>query len=126
MEKATAELPARAATVRSLNDRLRAELSRYPKVRINSPANAVPHILNLSVQGVKGTVFQRELDTRGVCVSVKSACSSDGLPSRAVLAVSQDRRNALSSWRISLSWRTTQEDIAGFLQAFDACYQELA
>lgn len=125
LEKATAELPAHAATVRSLNDRLRAELSRYPKVRINSPANAVPHILNLSVQGVKGTVFQRELDARGVCVSVKSACSSDGLPSRAVLAVSQNRRNALSSWRISLSHRTTDEEITGFLQAFDACYRTL-
>lgn len=125
LEKAAAELPARAATVRRLNDRLRAELSRYPKVRINSPANAVPHILNLSVQGVKGTVFQRELDARGVCVSVKSACSSDGLPSRAVLAVSQDRRNALSSWRISLSHRTTDEEITGFLQAFDACYRTL-
>ena len=53
LEKATAELPARAAAVRSLNDRLRTELSRYPKVRINSPANAVPHILNLSVQGAR-------------------------------------------------------------------------
>ena len=125
LEKATAELPARAATVRSLNDRLRAELSRYPKVRINSPANAVPHILNLSVQGVKGTVFQRELDTRGVCVSVKSACSSDGLPSRAVLAVSQDRRNALSSWRISLSHITTEEEVTVFLQAFADCYNTL-
>ena len=125
LEKATAELPARAATVRSLNDRLRAELSRYPKVRINSPANAVPHILNLSVQGVKGTVFQRELDTRGVCVSVKSACSSDGLPSRAVLAVSQDRRNALSSWRISLSHLTTEEEATAFLHAFADCYNTL-
>ena len=125
LEKATAELPARAATVRSLNDRLRAELSRYPKVRINSPANAVPHILNLSVQGVKGTVFQRELDARGVCVSVKSACSSDGLPSRAVLAVSQDRRNALSSWRISLSHLTTEEEVTVFLQAFADCYNTL-
>ena len=125
LEKATAELPVRAATVRSLNDRLRAELSRYPKVRINSPANAVPHILNLSVQGVKGTVFQRELDARGVCVSVKSACSSDGLPSRAVLAVSQDRRNALSSWRISLSHLTTEEEVTGFLQAFADCYNTL-
>lgn len=123
LEKATAELPARAATVRSLNDRLRAELSRYPKVRINSPANAVPHILNLSVQGVKGTVFQRELDAHGVCVSVKSACSSDGLPSRAVLAVSQDRRNALSSWRISLSHLTTEEEATGFLHAFADCYK---
>lgn len=125
LEKATAELPARAATVRSLNDQLRAELSRYPKVRINSPANAVPHILNLSVQGVKGTVFQRELDARGVCVSVKSACSSDGLPSRAVLAVSQDRRNALSSWRISLSHLTTEEEVTVFLQAFADCYNTL-
>ena len=125
LEKAAAELPVRAATVRSLNDRLRAELSRYPKVRINSPANAVPHILNLSVQGVKGTVFQRELDARGVCVSVKSACSSDGLPSRAVLAVSQDRRNALSSWRISLSHLTTKEEVTGFLQAFADCYNTL-
>ncbi|MBD9248247.1 MAG: aminotransferase V, partial [Clostridiales bacterium] len=52
--------------------------------------------------------------------------SSDGLPSKAVFAVSRERKNALSSWRISLSWRTTQEDITGFLQAFDACYQELA
>ena len=125
LEKATAELPARAAAVRSLNDRLRAELSRYPKVRVNSPANAVPHILNLSVQGVKGTVFQRELDARGVCVSVKSACSSDGLPSRAVLAVSQDRRNALSSWRISLSHLTTEEELTAFLHAFADCYNTL-
>ena len=125
LEKATTKLPARAATVRSLNDRLRTELSRYPKVRINSPANAVPHILNLSVQGVKGTVFQRELDAHGVCVSVKSACSSDGLPSRAVLAVSQDRRNALSSWRISLSHLTTEEEVTGFLYAFADCYNSL-
>ena len=125
LEKATAELPARAATVRRLNERLRAELVCYPKVRINSPANAVPHILNLSVQGVKGTVFQRELDARGVCVSVKSACSSDGLPSRAVLAVSQDRRNALSSWRISLSHLTTEEEVTAFLHAFADCYSTL-
>ena len=125
LKKATVELPARAATVRSLNDWLRAELSRYPKVRINSPANAVPHILNLSVHGIKGTVFQRELDARGVCVSVKSACSSDGLPSRAVLAVSQDRRNALSSWRISLSHLTTEEEVTGFLHAFAECYSTL-
>ena len=125
LEKATAELPARVATVRSLNDRLRTELSRYPKVRINSPANAVPHILNPSVKGVKGSVFQRELDARGVCVSVKSACSSDGLPSRAVLAVSQDRRNALSSWRISLSHLTTEEEVTGFLHAFADCYNTL-
>lgn len=115
----------RTATVQTLRSQLETALSAYPKVRINSPIGGVPHILNLSVQGVKGTQFQRALSERGVCVSVKSACSSDGLPSKAVFAVSRERKNALSSWRISLSWRTTQEEISGFLQAFDACYQEL-
>ena len=94
-------------------------------MRINSPENAIPHILNLSVRDVKGTVFQRELDAHGVCVSVKSACSSDGLPSRAVFAVSRDRRNALSSWRISLSHLTTEAEIQEFLRVFDVCCQQL-
>ena len=94
-------------------------------MRINSPENAIPHILNLSVRDVKGTVFQRELDAHGVCVSVKSACSSDGLPSRAVFAVSRDRRNALSSWRISLSHLTTEAEIQEFLRVFDVCCQLL-
>ena len=125
LELAIQELPERSAHVQKLNAELREALSRHPEVRINSPENAIPHILNLSVQNVKGTVFQRELDAQGVCVSVKSACSSDGLPSRAVFAVSRDRRNALSSWRISLSHLTTEEEIQEFLQAFDVCCRQL-
>ena len=125
LEKAVEQLPRRTEQVRALNALLRAGLAPYPKVRINSPDTAVPHILNLSVEGIKGTLFQRELDARGVCVSVRSACSSQGLPSPAVLAVSGDRRNALSSWRISLSHLTTEAEITGFLAAFDSCYNAL-
>ena len=115
----------RIEEVKEHNTALRTALCAYPKVRINSPADAVPFVLNLSVEGVKGSRFQQKLDERGVCVSVKSACSADGLPSRAVMAVSRDRKNALSSWRISLSHLTTEEELAGFLAAFDHCYKEL-
>ena len=125
LDFAVTDLPGRVGHVAKLNAELRAALSTYPLVRINSPEHAIPHVLNLSVRNVKGTVFQRELDAKGVCVSVKSACSSDGLPSRAVFAVSRDRRNALSSWRISLSHLTTEEEIKAFVQAFDVCYREL-
>ncbi len=125
LDLAVIDLPGRVDHVAKLNAELRAALSTYPLVRINSPEHAIPHVLNLSVRNVKGTVFQRELDAKGVCVSVKSACSSDGLPSRAVFAVSRDRRNALSSWRISLSHLTTEDEIKAFLQAFDVCYHEL-
>ncbi|MDY5082214.1 MAG: aminotransferase class V-fold PLP-dependent enzyme [Candidatus Limivicinus sp.] len=48
----------RVAHVMALNRLLRTELAKYPAVRFNSPGTAVPHILNLSVGGVKGTVFQ--------------------------------------------------------------------
>lgn len=115
----------RYKVVEGLNEKLRKALMAYPVVRINSPGNAVPHILNLSVYGVKGTVFQRVLDEKGICVSVKSACSADGQPSRPVFAVSQDRKNALSSWRISLSHLTTEGEIQEFLKIFDECYKEL-
>ena len=125
LDLAVIDLPNRVDHVAKLNAELRAALSTYPLVRINSPEHTIPHVLNLSVRNVKGTVFQRELDAKGVCVSVKSACSSDGLPSRAVFAVSRDRRNALSSWRISLSHLTTEDEIKAFLQAFDVCYREL-
>lgn len=121
---ALADQEPRVAHVKVLNSYLRTELAKYPAVRFNSPETAVPHILNLSVNGVKGTVFQQELGKHGVCVSVKSACSVEGTPSKAVYAVSRDRKNALSSWRISLSHLTTMEEITEFLRIFDCCYHE--
>ena len=124
LELALENLEDRRAVVQAHNDRLRAALSAYPKLRINSPAGAVPHILNLSVEGVRGAAAQRALSARGVCVSVKSACSVENTPSRAVYAVSRDRKNALASWRISLSHRTTDAEIDAFLSIFDECYRE--
>lgn len=119
-------LPERYEKISALNQKLRDSFSRYSFVTINSPGDAVPHILNVSVSGVKGTKMQQVLSEHGVCVSVKSACSSEGTPSKAVFAVSRDRRNALSSWRISLSHKTTEDEIWEFLEIFDHCAKELA
>lgn len=118
-------LPERQAKICQMNRRLRNALGQYREVRINSPEDAVPHILNVSVSGVRGTKMQQLLSERGICVSVKSACSAEGTPSRAVFAVSRDRRNALSSWRISLSHLTTDDEIGRFLEIFDLCLKEL-
>ena len=107
--------------VKALNDKLREALSRYPSVRINSPEDAVPHILNVSVAGIKGKRMQQLLAEQGVCVSVKSACSRDEAPSKAVYAVSKDQDNALSSWRISLSHLTRESEVDEFLRILDRC-----
>lgn len=125
LELALSEQKARIETVSAHNAFLRRFFAENPDGRINSPEGAVPHILNVSVRGVKGSDFQAALDRAGVCVSVKSACSVEGTPSRAVFAVSRDRKNALSSWRISLSHLTTDAELREFITAFDNCCKEL-
>jgi cysteine desulfurase len=86
-------------------------------VQINSPENAVPHILNLTVKGIKGEQMRSLLDEKGICVSVKSACSVANTPSRAVYAITHDRKRALGSWRISLSHLTREEEIDALITA---------
>lgn len=120
---ALTEQNARCACVQALHDKLLSMLSTEKRVRINSPANAVPHILNLSIDGIKGTRMQSMLSEHGVCVSVKSACSTEGTPSKAVFAVSRDRKNALSSWRVSLSHLTTEAEIEDFWRILQGCLQ---
>ena len=118
------KMEARYAYVQHLNEHLRSAFSAYPLVRINSTALATPYILNISVKGIKATDFQAQLNQRGICVSTKSACSVPSTPSRPVYAVSGDKKNALCSWRISLSHLTTDEEITRFLKIFDEIYRE--
>jgi len=121
------EMDERLKAVRHMRKYALDAISSYPLVIINSPLETgSPYILNISVKGVKGTDFQKALNHYGVCVSVKSACSTSRAPSRPVMAVSGDKKNALCSWRISFSHLTTMQEIDTFLSAFKKCYKELA
>ena len=91
LELALAEEAARYDLVAAHNAYLRAALKGESKVTVNSPATAVPHILNLSIAGLRGAAVQAALARSDICISVKSACSTDALPSRAVFAVSRSR-----------------------------------
>ena len=115
------DLSSKSEYVRNLNSFLRETLSQNSRIRINSPEHAVPHILNLSVSGIKGEEMRRRLSEQNVCISVKSACSVPNTPSRAVMALTHDRKNALSSWRISLSHLTTFQELEEFLFRLNSC-----
>ena len=47
----------RDRAVRALNDRLRAGLSVFPEVEINSPAGAVPEVLDFSENCIKSCLL---------------------------------------------------------------------
>ena len=111
--------------ISELNSYLRSELKKYDKVFVNSPTAAIPHILNISVVGVKPETLLHALEEHDIYISTQSACSSSHSESRAVYAVTGDESRATSSVRISLSKLTTKNELDEFLNIFDKCYERL-
>lgn len=111
--------------VKELNTYLKDKLSSYDKVKINSNNKCIPHILNISVLGVKPETMLHALERYEVYISTQSACSSLNAKSKAVFALTHDETRATSSIRISISHITTKEEIDEFIKYFDICYKEL-
>lgn len=117
------EMNNRLNKVRKLYDTLKTGLFEYKDVEINSIDNSNPYILNIGIKDVKAIDFKKELEKYDVCVSIKSACSVTSTPSRSVMAIYKDRKRAFSSWRISISHLTTEDEINEFLKIFKMCYE---
>jgi len=111
--------------VKELNSYIKNKLNKYEMVRINSNDKCIPHILNVSVLGVKPETMLHALESKGVYISTQSACSNSNAKSKAVLELTKDIERASSSIRISLSHLTTKEEIEKFIEIFDICYKEL-
>lgn len=122
---ATEQIDKDLAYVKELNLYLRESLKGYDKLYINSPETAIPHILNISVVGVKPETLLHALEENEIYISTQSACSSSHSESKAVYAVTKDASRASSSIRISLSKLTTKYEIDKFLEVFDECYRRL-
>jgi cysteine desulfurase len=115
--------------LRALWAKLRAELASCPDVRWNTPAEeqrTAPHILNLSVPGLRGEVLVHRLEEDGVYVSTGSACHSRRAhPSHVLLAMGRTEVEATSAVRLSLGPSTTDEDVAYAAQALKAALEDL-
>ena len=110
--------------VKKYNETLKEKLSKYSNVSINSNKNSIPHILNISVKGIKPETLLHSLESYDVYISTQSACST-GIASKSVLALTGNKEKASTSIRISISKKTSEEDIQNFLKAFDESYKKL-
>ncbi len=77
---------------------------------INSPQDALPYIINISVPGVPSQVMLNSLSLMGVYVSAGSACAK-GHRSDVLTAMGIPPKNIDSAIRISLSKTTTEKDM---------------
>lgn len=113
------------SNVLSMNNYLKDKLNNYKDVYINSNEFSIPHILNISVVGIKPETLLHALEEFDIYISTQSACSTTNTASKAVYAITKDNKLAESSIRISLSHLTTFDEIEGFISAFDKCYNNL-
>lgn len=105
-------------TLKVLNQRLRRGLEGITGVRINSPLEAAPHIMHVSVPGLKPETVIHDLFTKGFAISTQSACASKTTDkSRVLAACGRTDAEAVSGLRISLSDATTIDEIETFLNA---------
>lgn len=96
-------------------------LRKIPDIRINNPEGmeGAPHIVSLSVAGVRSEVLLHALEDKGIYVSAGSACSSNKphtAGSATMKAIKLPEEFLDSTLRFSMSVYTTREELDYTLQ----------
>ncbi len=107
-----------------IRDYLLSGLSSMEGIAVNSPANALPYVTNISVLGIPSEVMLNYLSDMGIYVSSGSACSK-GHKSRVLKAMNLNEARINSALRISISRYTTKEEIDLLLQGIDSAQKTM-
>lgn len=98
------------ARLKILRDSFVEKLGNIQGVTINSSADALPYIINISVHGIPSQPMITYLSQEGICVSGGSACAK-GHRSSVLGAMGVDPVDIDSALRISLSRFTTEDEL---------------
>ena len=101
------------AKIIPMRDKLFAELSKIPHSKINgSLEHHVPGTVNMCFEGIEGESLLLLLDSKGICASSGSACTSGSLdPSHVLLSIGLPHEVAHGSLRLSIGEYNTMEEI---------------
>jgi cysteine desulfurase len=113
-----------AARARALTDRVLAAVPRLDGVRVyGDPADRLPQVVCLGIDGIEPQAVLLGLDQAGVAAHSGSACASEGLEDSPVLAAMGV--DAHRSLRVSVGWSTTDADVDALLDALPPILERL-
>ena len=96
-------------------------------ISITNPESHAPHILNITLPGIKSETALHYLSSLGIYVSSGSACSSNANhTSSALTAYGRSSEEADSSIRISFSHRNEKEDVEALCEGLASALKKLA
>src|SRR5690625_4727338 len=117
---------AKQTYLRSLHDYLRKQLEEMSHVYVNTPSHAAPHIMNISVPGIKPEVIVHMLGKQNIFISTKSACSSkNNDESRVLSACGFNQDISKTALRISMTYTNTKKELTVFIQALENAIKQL-
>ncbi len=105
-----------------LKEKLITGAERLDGVTVNGRTgrDSAPHIVSLSFAGVRSEVLLHALEEKGIYVSAGSACSSNKPSvSQTLQAIGLEKGLLGSTLRFSLSFETTEEEIAYCLEGLE-------
>ncbi len=113
LDDACEHMDTHMAKVAALRDRLIAGLSQIPHCILNGdPVNRLPGNVSFCFEGIEGESLLLLLDSKGICASSGSACTSGSLdPSHVLLAIGRPHEIAHGSLRLSLCEENTEEEV---------------
>jgi len=114
--KALPDISRQYETTKNLRDYTLSMLKDIPQVVINSPSDALPNIINMSVMGIPSQVLINYLSERGIYISAGSACKK-GHRSDVLTAIGLPPKVIDSAVRVSFSRYTTKEEAEIFVSA---------
>ena len=120
----TMDLDKKENFVKRLNEKICNEIKDLDGIIINKTKISIPHILNISLDGIRPETFIHAMEEYEIYIGTNTACSSGDL-STSVMAIYGDKKRALSTIRISLSHLTTTDEINKFLNNFKIVYNKL-
>lgn len=111
--------------VTDLRDSFVSKLKSIKGVTVNSPRDALPYIINISLEKLNSETVLNFMSAMGIYVSSGSACSK-GHKSPVLTAMGLSDEIINSSIRISLSRFTTKEELDIFVSACEKALNTLA
>lgn len=108
------DLDTKVAHLYQIRERFIQGVSRIEGIKINGcpGMEGAPHIVSVSIQGVRSEVMLHALEDKGIYVSAGSACSSNKPAISATLkAIGVEKQYLDSTIRFSFSTFTTEEEI---------------
>lgn len=118
------DLDKRENFVKRLNEKIITEISKFDGLVVNQTKYSIPHILNISLMNVRPETFIHAMEEFEVYLGTNTACASGDL-STSIMAIYNDKRRAMGTIRISLSYITTTDEINRFLNYFKSIYPKL-